>query len=109
MRDILHRVVELPCPVEESWDHVVDPAWLGDEGEVDTREGGEGWVRDGDETRWLLVEEVVEGERFVYRWASFSDEPSRVEITLSPTSEGTMVEIIESPLQATMMASLALR
>ena len=57
----------------------------------------------------LLVEEVVEGERFTYRWASFTDEPNRVEITLSPTSEGTMVEIIESPLQATMMASLAFR
>jgi hypothetical protein len=109
MRDILHRVVELPCPIEETWDHVVDPGWLGDEGEVEAREGGEGWVRDGDETRWMLVEEVVEGERFVYRWASFTEEPSRVEITLSPTTEGTKVDIVESPLRATMMATLAFR
>ena len=57
----------------------------------------------------LLVEEVVEGERFTYRWASFTDEPSRVEITLSPIEEGTRVDIVESPLQTTMKASLALR
>ncbi|HWD96041.1 MAG TPA: SRPBCC domain-containing protein [Acidimicrobiales bacterium] len=109
MRDILHRVVELPCPVEEAWDHVLDPSWLGDDGEVDVHEGGEGWVRDGDDTKFLLVEEVIDEERFVYRWASFVDEPSRVEIEFSPISEGTRIEIIESPLQASMRASLALR
>jgi hypothetical protein len=109
MRDILHRTVELPCPIEETWDIVLDPSWLGDEGEVDAHEGGEGWVREGDETRWMLVEEIVEGERFTYRWASFTDEPSRVEITLSSTDEGTRVDIVESPLQATMKASLVLR
>ena len=109
MRDILHRTVELACPVEETWDLVLDPSWLGDEGEVNAQEGGEGWVREGDETRWMLVEEVVEGERFTYRWASFTDEPSRVEITLSPTDDGTRVDIVESPLQATMKVSLVLR
>jgi uncharacterized protein YndB with AHSA1/START domain len=109
MRDILHRTVELPCPVEETWGIVLDPSWLGDEGEMNATEGGEGWVREGDETRWMLIEEVVEGERLTYRWASFSDEPSRVEITLSPTDDGTRVDIVESPLQATMKASLALR
>jgi uncharacterized protein YndB with AHSA1/START domain len=57
----------------------------------------------------MLVEEVVEGERFTYRWASFTDEPSRVEITLSPTDDGTRVDIVESPLQATMKVSLVLR
>jgi Activator of Hsp90 ATPase homolog 1-like protein len=109
MRDILHRTVDLPCPVEETWDIVLDPSWLGDDGEVNATEGGEGWVREGDETRWMLVEEIVEGERFTYRWASFADEPSRVEITLSPIAEGTRVDIVESPIPATMKASLALR
>jgi len=109
MRDILHRSVELSCPIDVTWDIVLDPSWLGDEGEVNAEEGGEGWVREGDDIRWMLVEEVVEGERFTYRWASFTDEPSRVEITLSPTGDGTRVDIVESPLQATMKASLALR
>jgi uncharacterized protein YndB with AHSA1/START domain len=109
MRDILHHVVELPCPVEEAWECILDPSWLGDEGDLDAEVGGEGWVRDSDDTKYLYVEEVIEGERLVYRWASFTDEPSRVEIELSPTREGTRIEIIESPLQATMRASLALR
>jgi uncharacterized protein YndB with AHSA1/START domain len=88
---------------------VLDPSWLGDDGEVDAKEGGEGWVRDGEDTKYLFVEEVIEEERFVYRWASFVDEPSRVEIELAPTAEGTRVEIIESPLPASMRASLVLR
>lgn len=109
MRDILHHVVELPCSVEEAWEHVLDPSWLGDEGALVAEPGGEGWVVDGDETKYVLVEEVEEGERFVYRWASFSDEPSRVEIVLAPTTEGTRVDILESPLSMSMRASLALR
>jgi hypothetical protein len=109
MRDILHHVVELPCSVEEAWEYVLDPSWLGDEGDLSAEEGGEGWVRDGEDTKYLYVEEVIEDERFVYRWASFIDEPSRVEIELSPTSEGTRIEIIESPLRATMRASLVLQ
>lgn len=109
MREILHRTVELPCPLDETWDLVLDPSWLGDEGELDPIEGGEGWVREGDDTRWVLVEEVIAGERFTYRWASFRDEPTRVEITLSPTNEGTRVDIVESPLPAIMKASLALQ
>ena len=109
MRDILHHVVELPCPVEEAWKCILDPTWLGDEGDLSAEEGGEGWVRDGEDTKYLYIEEVVEDERFVYRWASFIDEPTRVEIELSPTAEGTRIEIIESPLQATMKATLALR
>jgi uncharacterized protein YndB with AHSA1/START domain len=109
MRDILHREFELPSTIDETWNYLLDPSWLGDDGELDAEVGGEGWVRDGEDTRWMLVEEVVEGERFVYRWASFLDEPTRVEITIAPTSEGTRVEIVESPLQASMRASLALR
>ncbi|MGA7834535.1 MAG: SRPBCC domain-containing protein [Acidimicrobiales bacterium] len=104
MKDILHRVVELPCTVEEAWDHILDPSWLGEDGELDPVPGGEGWVTSDGETHYLLVEEVDEDERFVYRWASFTDEPSRVEIDLAPTSAGTRIEIIESPLNARMMS-----
>ena len=45
MRDILRREFELPCSIEEAWENVLDPLWLGDDGEVDAEEGGEGWVR----------------------------------------------------------------
>lgn len=109
MSDTVHRVVELPCTQEEAWDFIIDPSWLGDEGEVTTEEGSEGWVRDGEDTKYLYVEEVIEGERFVYRWASFTEEPSRVEIELAPSPSGTSIDITESPLSARMMASLAHR
>lgn len=108
MKDIAHHVVELPCSVEEAWGFILDPAWLGEAGAFDAVPGGEGWVTSDGDTKYLVVEEIDPEERFVYRWASFTDEPTRVEIAVAPSSGGTTVEIIESPLEAKMM-SLALR
>ncbi len=109
MTDILHKEVELPCTPEEAWGHVVDPSWLGDVGELNAVPGGEGWVKSGDDLRYLVVEEVEEERRFAYRWASFTDAPTRVEIELAPTSEGTRISITEAPLEAKAQACLALR
>jgi uncharacterized protein YndB with AHSA1/START domain len=107
MRDILHKEVEVPCGVEVAWRHVISPAWLGDDGELTAAPGSEGWVKSGDDVRYLLVEEVEEERRLAYRWASFSEEPTRVEIDLAPTSGGTRISISESPLQARAQACLA--
>jgi uncharacterized protein YndB with AHSA1/START domain len=109
MRDILHKEVEVPCEVEEAWNHVINPSWLGDEGELTAVPGSEGWVKSGDDVRYLVVEEVEEERRLAYRWASFTEEPTRVEIELSPTSKGTRISISESPLMARAQACLALR
>jgi uncharacterized protein YndB with AHSA1/START domain len=109
MRDILYRELEVPCSADEAWTHVIDPSWLGEDGEWDAVAGGEGWVTSEGDTRYLVVEEVEEARRFVYRWASFSDEPSRVEIELEPVPTGTRISISESPLQARAMASLCAR
>lgn len=100
MSDCVQREFEVPCDLEAAWDHVIDPSWLGEEGEVDLRPEGEGWVRDQGTTRYLVVEEVDEQRRLVYRWASFTDAPSLVEIELAPSSAGTRISITESPLQA---------
>jgi uncharacterized protein YndB with AHSA1/START domain len=109
MRDILHKEVDVPCASEEAWGHVIDPSWLGDDGELNAVPGGEGWVKSGDDVRYLVVEEVEEERRLAYRWASFTEAPTRVEIDLSPTPEGTRISISESPLQARAQACLALR
>lgn len=109
MKDILHRELDIPCDVEEAWAHVTDPSWLGEEGELDAVVGAEGWVTSEGDTRYLVVEEVEEAHRLVFRWASFRDEPSRVEIGLEPLPAGTRVVISESPLQAKASASLCLR
>ena len=73
MTDIIHRELELPCSPSEAWEHVLNPSWLGDDGELPTTPGGEGWVRDEDGVHFVIVEEVDEHERYVYRWATFDD------------------------------------
>ena len=109
MKDIVHRELEVPCSVEEAWSHVTDPSWLGDDGEVDAVVGTEGWVTSDGHTRYIVVEEVDDAHRFVYRWASFRDEPSRVEIELESVPAGTRIVISETPLQAKASATLGVR
>jgi hypothetical protein len=109
MRDTLHRVIEVPCSSERAWGNVVDPSWLGDAGEVELVPGGEGWVIDGDGVRYIVVEEVDEPRRYVYRWASFTEEPTRVEIEVAPTPAGSLIEIRESPLSSGAQMSLCAR
>jgi uncharacterized protein YndB with AHSA1/START domain len=109
MTDTVYRELDLPCPPSEAWRHVTDPSWLGDDGEVPTVPGADGWISDGDEIHYLIVEEVDEENRLVYRWATFTDEPSRVEIELTPIAEGTRISISESPIEVRAQASLVLR
>ena len=62
--------------------------------------GAEGKVIDDGEDRFLLVEEVEAARRLVFRWASFGDPPSRVEIELAPFGAGTRIKITEMPINA---------
>ena len=55
------------------------------------------------------MEEVDEENRLVYRWATFAEEPTRVEIGLTPIPEGTRITISESPIEVKAQASLVLR
>lgn len=104
MNETVHREVDLPCSSEEAWDFVTDPSWLGDEGNIDAVPGAEGWVIDGDETRFILIEEVDEGRRLSYRWASFGEEPTRVEVELTPIDGGTRISISEGPIDVKALA-----
>lgn len=106
MSDVIERSVDLPAPPQEVWAHVTSPDWLGEDGELDPRPGGEGRIDEGGVTRFLVVEEVEEPRRLVYRWAGFADGPTRVEIDLTPTGGGTRVTVIEYSLHATPPAQL---
>ncbi len=44
MTDTVHRELDLPCSPSEAWEHVIDPSWLGDDGEVPTVPGADGWI-----------------------------------------------------------------
>jgi hypothetical protein len=104
--NIIHRELELPCSPSEAWEQVLNPTWLGDDGELPTTPGAEGWVRDEDGVHFVIVEEVDENERYVYRWATFNDPPTRVEIDLLPIGDRTRISISESPLDVRAQASL---
>ena len=109
MTDTVHRELDLPCSPREAWSHVIDPSWLGDDGEMPTTPGADGWISDDGDVHFLIVEEVDEENRLVYRWATYHDEPSRVEIELTPIDVGTRISISETPLDVKAQASLVLR
>src|SRR5665213_2799192 len=73
MTDTVHRELDLPCSPHEAWEHVIDPSWLGDDGELPTTPGSEGWISEGDDVHYVIVEEVEEGNRLVYDWATFAE------------------------------------
>jgi uncharacterized protein YndB with AHSA1/START domain len=109
MTDTVHRELDLPCSPSEAWEHVTDPSWLGGEGDMPMVPGADGWISDGDDVHYIIVEEVDEENRLVYRWATFAEEPSRVEIELTPIPDGTRISISESPIEVKAQASLVLR
>ena len=106
MTDVIQRSIDVPAAPEKVWPHVTRPAWLSEDGELDPHPGAEGWIEDGDAIRYLVVEEVDEPHRFSFRWASFVDEPTRVEIDLTAIEGGTRVTVTEFPLHATPPAQL---
>jgi uncharacterized protein YndB with AHSA1/START domain len=89
---------------QSTFQNILDPAWLGDDGNLEAVPGPEGNVVDDGEERFLLVEEVEPAARLVFRWASFGDPPSRVEIQLTPLDEGTRIKITEMPINVRAQA-----
>lgn len=91
----------VPASPEETWEALTDPdhlgEWFAEDAEVELRPGGDLQIGD----RSGFVEEVAEGERFVFWWAAEGEESSRVEIELEPAVGGTRVRVIETrPLTA---------
>jgi uncharacterized protein YndB with AHSA1/START domain len=98
MNETVTTEVELDVSAEQAWERITDPAWLGERGDIPTDVGAEGEVVEEGELRVLVVEEARPPGRFVFRWASFDDAPSRVEITVVEQDGRSRVTIAESPL-----------
>jgi uncharacterized protein YndB with AHSA1/START domain len=105
--ETIERTVTLPTDVAEAWELITHPdelaTWLGDDVVLDPTPGARGRVLERDGTdRSLVVEHVDEGRCLSWRWWVVGDDPaqagSRVEITLSPTTGGTVVRVVEQPL-----------
>ena len=103
MNETVTTEVNLDAPPEEAWEYIVDPAWLGDDGCIIAEPGAEGEVVEDGELRVLVVEEVERPERFVFRWATFDEPPSRVEIEIIEFDGGSRVIITETPLEPIQM------
>jgi len=91
---VVNREVVLPVPRERAWELITEPSelegWLADEVDFEPEEDAPLRVRDGDETREGVVEQVVDSERIVFRWGD-----SRVEWALEDAPGGTRFVVTE--------------
>ncbi len=107
--DAVERHVTLPTAPDRAWDLLTDPVdqagWLGAEVDLAPLPGAAGLVVDHDGTRRrLVVDEVDSGRRLSWHWAVEGDDglvgpASRVELTLTPTDDGTTLTVVERPLE----------
>ena len=84
------------------WRALTDPEsmgeWLGRPVELTLEPGAEGTIGDdGDEAVVLVVEEVDDQRRLVFRWASATEAPTVVELDLRPDGRRTHLTIVERP------------
>lgn len=114
--DAIERRTTLPTDLAGAWDLLTRPAdqagWLGAEVDLDPTEGAGGHVVDHDGTRRrLVVDRVEEGRRLAWTWWPEGDDgdpvASEVEVTLTPTLDGTLVTVTERPLTTAARASAA--
>jgi uncharacterized protein YndB with AHSA1/START domain len=86
------REIALDAPLEEVWDSLAEPDWLGDDAAIDLRPSGD--VRVGERTGF--VEEVEPPRRLVFWWSEPGEDATRVELELEDEGEATVVRVTES-------------
>jgi uncharacterized protein YndB with AHSA1/START domain len=104
MSEEVIQEVDINADVTDVWNEIVEGVWLGEDVDMPLVEGGEGHVVEDGSRRLLIVEEVVEGRRIVFRWATFEDDPSRIAIDVMPVGDITRVVVVETPLVPTLRA-----
>jgi len=104
--ETVERTVTLPTTLEEVWSLLTRAedlaAWLGAEVLLEPFAGAPGLVVDHDGSRRaLVVEEVVPDHRLSWRWWREGEaiDASRVEITIAPTVDGTVLRVVEHPIR----------
>jgi uncharacterized protein YndB with AHSA1/START domain len=92
MEELVERELTVPNEIEEVWDSLAEPDWLGEDAAIDLREAGD--VRAGE--RSGFVEEADAPSRLVFWWSLPGEDASRVEIDLEETELGTRIRVTES-------------
>jgi uncharacterized protein YndB with AHSA1/START domain len=103
--DITFRIeTEFDADPADVWRALTEPdtmgEWLGRPVEFTLEPGAEGTIGDldgVDEATVLVVEEVDDERRLVFRWSSARDAPTVVELDLRPAERGTHLTIVERP------------
>jgi len=117
-RPAVEREILLPASPERVWSSLTEgrelSAWFGAEVEFEARPGGPATFRwpDG-RSREATVEETDPPRRLSFRWAPFERTggdarvvpATRVEFTLEPAREGTLLRLSERKLAGSNMAA----
>jgi uncharacterized protein YndB with AHSA1/START domain len=106
--DAGYRVeTEFDADPSRVWRALTEPdamgEWLGRPVEFTLEAGAEGTVGGDDDATGptvLVVEEVDEERRLVFRWASATEAPTVVELDLRPIGRRTHLTIVERPVRS---------
>lgn len=97
---------EFDADPSQVWRVLTEPEsmgeWLGRPVEFALEPGAEGTIGHGDDAvgpTVLVVEEVDDERRLVFRWASATEAPTVVELDLRPIGPRTHLTIVERPLR----------
>jgi len=92
MDELVERELTVPEGIEDVWESLAEPEWLGEDATIDLREAGD--VRAGERTGF--VEEVEAPHRLAFWWSAPGEEATRVELELDETGSGTHIRVTES-------------
>jgi uncharacterized protein YndB with AHSA1/START domain len=92
MEELVERELTVPDGIEDVWESLAEPEWLGEAARIDLREAGE--VSAGERTGF--VEEVAAPRRLAFWWSAPGEEATRVELELDETGAGTHIRVTES-------------
>ncbi len=92
MDELVERELTVPEDIEDVWQLLAEPEWLGEDATIELHEAGD--VRAGERTGF--VEEVDEPRRLTFWWSAPDEESSRVELELEETDAGTTIRVTES-------------
>lgn len=110
----VRRELTLPVDREVVWGALASAEglsrWLGDEVDLEMREGAEGTISsEGGDVRQVTVEEICARRRLVLHWGGPAGEPSLVELTLEDVAGGTRIVVVEVPLVALRAVALEIQ
>jgi uncharacterized protein YndB with AHSA1/START domain len=118
--DTIYRVeTEFDADPSTVWRALTEPdsmsEWLGRRVEFELEPGADGTLGDGDPNgdsdtpTVVVVEEVDDERRLVFRWASATQAPTVVELDLWPAGRRTRLTIVERPLRPGHVAGMTAR